>query len=102
MITRFLVAAPIAVAVSAAFLGLAATPASAAAIDCATASGNLRAAAANAAPDAARKAMTAIRTGEALCKDDARAEAGKKFAVAAKALGVDVASLSGTSTAAAN
>ncbi len=99
MINRFLVAAPIAVAISAAFLGVAATPASAATIDCATTSGNLRAAAATAAPDAARKAMTAIRTGEALCKDDARPEAAKKFAIAAKALGVDMASLSGATTA---
>ena len=100
MTNRFSLVAPIAVALSAAFFA-AATPAAAASIDCATASGNLRAAAATAQPDTARKALNAIKTGEALCKDDARAEAGKKFAIAARTLGVDLASLGGTNTASA-
>ena len=97
MTNRFFTAAPIAVAIGA-LLSIAA-PVSAATIDCATASGNLRAAAATAQPDAARKALQAIRTGEALCKDDARAEAGKKFAIAAKTLGVDFAQVNGAATA---
>ena len=99
MINRFLIAAPVAVALSVVFVGTAATPASAATIDCAVTSGNLRTAAATAEPGAARKALTYIRTGEALCADDARSEAAKKFAVAAKALGVDFAQVSGTATA---
>ena len=100
MNVRFLVAAPIALAISAAFLGTAATPVAAATLDCATTSGNLRAAAQTAQPDAARKAITAIRAGEALCADDARAEASKKFAIAAKTLGVDYAQASGGATTA--
>lgn len=102
MTSRFLIAAPIALALSAAFLSTATTPAAAATIDCATAPAQLRAAAATAQPDAARKALTTIRTGEALCAADSRVEAGRKFALAAKTLGVDVALLSAANTATAN
>ena len=100
MINRFLIAAPIALVLSAGLLGVASTPASAATVDCTATPAQLRAAAATAAPDAQRKALFAVRTGEALCADDARAEAGKKFAVAAKALGLDLAALPATATAA--
>jgi len=99
---RILVAAPIALAISAAFLGTAATPVAAATIDCTNAPTQLRAAAATAQPDVARKALTTIRTGEALCAGDNRFEAGKKFALAAKALGMDVAQLGIASTASSN
>ena len=100
MINRFLIVAPVALVLSGAALGVAATPASAATVDCTVAPANLRAAAATADPIAARKALVAIRAGETMCNEDNRFEAGKKFAIAAKALGVDVAQLNGPATAA--
>lgn len=100
MLTRFLVAAPAALFVSAAFIG-AAVPAYAAptAATCTTTPTQLRTAAAIAAPDKARSALILISTGERLCAVDARAEASKKFAAAANALGVDTAALPTASTA---
>lgn len=95
MFTRFLVAAPIAVAVSAIFVGAAIAPARAAtATSCATTPVQLRAAA-NATTDvvAQRKALMFITTGEKLCADSAKFEAGQKFAAAAKALKLDLAAL---------
>lgn len=95
MFTRFLIAAPIAVAVSAAFIGAAASPANAApATNCSTTPAQLRAAAATSTNVAAqRKALGLVGTGELLCRDNSNFEAGKKFAAAAKALKVDVANL---------
>ena len=100
MVNRFLIAAPVALLLSGTLLGVASTPASAATVDCTAAPATLRAAAATADPSAARKALVAIRAGETMCNEDNRFEAGKKFAVAAKTLGVDVAQLNGPSTAA--
>ena len=99
MNTRFLVI-PIAFAVSAAFIGAAATPAMASETStCATAPAQIRTLAATAQPDAARKALTLVATGEKLCDAGGRYEAGKKFSAAAKVLGTDMAALKGTSVA---
>lgn len=95
MFTRFLIAAPIAIAVSAVFVGAAISPAhAAAAANCATTPVQLRTAA-DAATDVAaqRKALMFISTGEKLCADNAKFEAGQKFAAAAKALKLDLATL---------
>lgn len=101
MFNRIFLIAPIAIAVSAAFVGAAAGPAAAATSDiCATAPVQLRAAAATASPDVAKKALYNVNTGVQLCDAKATYEAKKSFATASKLLGVDFASLS-TATAAA-
>ncbi len=95
MFARFLIAAPIAIIVSAGFLGAAAGPAVAAPLaNCATTPVQLRAAAASSTDaNAQRKALMFVTTGEKLCVDNAKFEAAQKFAAAAKALNVDLASL---------
>jgi hypothetical protein len=100
MFTRFFIAAPVALLVSAAFIG-AAVPAYAApaAATCTTMPSQLRAAASTAATDKAKSALILISTGERLCAADATFEAGKKFAAAAHTLGVDIAALPVTTTA---
>jgi hypothetical protein len=97
MITRILVAAPLALALAAAFVG-AAVPAYAAPSQavCETTPGQLRAAGATAPAGAQQKAAILISTGEHLCADQARGEAAKKFAAAARILNVDLASLGST------
>ena len=97
MFARSLIIAPIAIAVSLAFVGTATSPAAAA--DCATMPAQLRAAAANAEPNKARKALANIRTGESLCAADASFEAARKFRLAAAMLGVDTAQLAAASPA---
>ena len=103
MISRFLIVAPVAIAVSAIFMTVAAGPAVAAtAMDCTATPAQLRAAAATAADaGVARKVLTNVRAGEALCAADNKFEAKAKFAAAAKALGVDPAQLAATTAAAA-
>ena len=99
MNNRFLIA-PIAFAISAAFIGAAATPAMAdEAKTCVTTPAQLRNIAATAQPDDQRKALTLVSVGERLCAAGGRYEAGKKFAAAAKVLGTDVAALSSAPTA---
>ncbi len=93
MNNRFLLA-PIAFAISAAFIGAAASPAMAAeSKTCVTTPAQLRDIAATAQPDEQRKALSLVTIGEKLCAAGGRSEAGKKFAAAAKLLGTDVASL---------
>lgn len=93
MNNRFILA-PIAFAISAAFIGAAASPAMAAETGiCATAPAQIRTAATKAEADQARKALGLVSVGEKLCEAGARNEAGKKFAAAAKALGTDMAAL---------
>ena len=92
MIRRFLVAAPFAVAFAAAFVGAAAYAAPTPTV-CDTTPGALRAAGASAPAAAQQKAAILISTGEHLCADDARGEAAKKFAAAARILNVDLATL---------
>jgi hypothetical protein len=85
---------PVVIAISAAFVGAAATPAMAAeAATCTTTPVQIREIAAAAQPEQARKALSLVRIGEKLCDAGARNEAGRKFAAAAKALGTDVAAL---------
>ena len=95
MFTRFLIAAPIAIAVSAVFVGAAISPAHAAtAIDCTTTPVQLRAAAGTTSDVAAQhRALMFITTGEKLCADNAKFEAGQKFAAAARSLKLDLAAL---------
>jgi hypothetical protein len=101
MFTRILIAAPLAFAVSAAFIGAAIPAYAATAATCTTTPTQLRAAASTATVDKQKAAMILIATGERLCAADANFEAGKKFAAAAHALGVDLAALSATTTASA-
>ena len=100
MFARSLIIAPIAIAVSLAFIGTATTPAVAATADCTAMPAQLRAAAATAEPKKARKALANIRTGEMLCAADASFEAGRKFRLAAATLGVDAAQLAAAMPAA--
>lgn len=96
---RFL-AVPVAFLVSAGFVGTATAPAMAATSNaCTTAPAQIRAMAATAQPDQARKALSLATTGEKLCAAGGRNEAGKKFAAAAKALGTDMAALTTAPTA---
>jgi len=100
MFTRFITAAPVAIAISAAFIA-AAVPAFAApsASTCTTTPGQLRAAASTATTDRQKSALILISTGERLCAVDATLEASKKFAAAARTLGVDMAALPASTTA---
>ncbi|TRW17847.1 hypothetical protein [Glacieibacterium frigidum] len=98
MLTRP-IAAPIAFAVSLAFLGTATSPAVASTAECAATAAQLRSAAATAEPAKARKAIANIRTGEALCAADNAFEAGRKFRVAATALGIDKDQLAAATSA---
>ncbi len=98
MFTRFLIAAPVAFAVSAAFISAAALAAPLA-TTCTTTPIQLRAAAGAATTDKAKSALILISTGERLCAVDATFEAGKKFAAAAHTLGIDMAALSASTTA---
>lgn len=99
MTIRFLVV-PVAVAISAAFIGAAASPAAAApSTVCTTTPAQIRAIAATAAPEQARKALGLVNTGEKLCEAGGRNEASKKFAAAAKVLNTDYAVLTAAPTA---
>lgn len=95
-----LIAAPIAFAVSLAFLGTASSPAVASTSECAATAAQLRTVAATAEPGKARKALANIRTGEALCAADASFEANRKFRLAAAALGIDKDQLAAATSAA--
>jgi hypothetical protein len=99
---RFLTV-PVAFAISAAFIGAAASPAYAASTDtatCSNAPAQLRTIAAKADPDAARKALQLVNTGVALCDSmGGKASGAQKLEKAAKVLGTDVASLGTAPTA---
>ncbi len=91
----------IAIAASAATLGFAAGPAMASTEACAAAPAKLRSIAATADAEAQRKAERNISLGEALCDARNRAEAAKKFNLAAKALGTELATVMASETTAA-
>ncbi len=99
MFNRFLIAAPLAIAISAASFAIAAGPAGASTVNCTATPAQLRAAAANATPDQARKALPLVSVGEKICNEGGTFEAGKKFSAAAKALGTDLAALTPAPTA---
>lgn len=99
MNNRFFLA-PLALVVSLAFVGAAATPAMAAPANvCTTAPAQIRTASTTAEPAKAKKALNLVNVGEALCEAGARNEANKKFSAAAKALGTDMAALTSAPTA---
>ncbi len=91
-----LFAAPLAIALSAGAL-LAAAPAAAQSTACDVAPAKLRAMAEGADASAQRKAVRNINLGEALCEARNRADAAKKFNLAAKALGTDLAAVMASS-----
>lgn len=94
-----LFAAPLAIALSAGAM-FAAAPVAAQSTACDVAPAKLRAMAATADATVQGKAMRNITLGEALCEARNRADAAKKFNLAAKALGTDLATvMAGTSTA---
>ncbi len=97
MITRFLIAAPLALAITTVFVG-AAVPAHAGTTvaQCEAMPSQLRTVAATASASVQQRAAILITTGEKLCADHARVEGGKKFAAAAHILGVDLAALLAT------
>ncbi|WP_374388756.1 hypothetical protein [Sandaracinobacter sp.] len=91
----------VAAALSAASLTLVAAPALANdAETCAVAPVKLRTLAASAQPEAARKAERNIALGEALCDARNRSEAAKKFNLAAKSLGTELAAVMTTQASA--
>ena len=71
----------------------AATPAAAAAVSCKATPAQIRTLAEAKGGEEATKAIKLVATGEALCASDAKFEAGKKFAQAAKLLGTELAAL---------
>ena len=92
----------LAAAVSAASLSFVAAPAFAAgdAQTCSVAPVKLRTLAAGADAETARKAERNIALGEALCDARNRSEAAKKFNLAAKSLGTELATVMSTNTSA--
>jgi hypothetical protein len=92
----------LATAVSVASLGFVAAPAVAGpeAEACAVAPVKLRTLAAGATADVARKAERNIALGEALCDARNRSEASKKFNLAAKSLGTELATVMSANTSA--
>jgi hypothetical protein len=92
----------LAAAVSAASLSFVAAPAFAAgdAQTCSVAPVKLRTLAAGADAETARKAERNIALGEALCDARNRSEAAKKFNLAAKSLGTELATVMSTETSA--
>ena len=73
---------------------VAATPVAAAApVSCKVTPAQIRTLAAAKGGEDAAKAIHLVATGEKLCAEDAKSEAGKKFAQAAKLLGTELAAL---------
>ncbi|OSZ67166.1 hypothetical protein CAP39_12095 [Sphingomonas sp. IBVSS1] len=88
-----LIALPFAIAAAATFVGAAAAPANAAEVSCKATPAQIRTLAATKGGEEAGKAIKLVATGEKLCEADAKFEAGKKFAAAAKLLGTELAAL---------
>lgn len=84
---------PLAFAATAATLMLTAAPAMAAADACGAAPDKLRAIAATTDAATQAKAVRNINMGEALCEARNKVDAAKKFNLAAKALGTDLATV---------
>lgn len=91
--TNRLFALPLAIIAAATFIA-AATPAFAgAAVSCKATPSQIRTLAEAKGGEDATKALKLVATGEKLCAEDAKYEAGKKFAAAAKLLGTELAAL---------
>lgn len=92
MFTR-LIALPLAA------LAIAAVPATAGTkVSCTATPAQIRTLADAKGGEDAAKALKLVATGEKLCAEDAKFEAGKKFAAAAKLLGTELAALSSATT----
>ncbi|WP_156256175.1 hypothetical protein [Sandarakinorhabdus oryzae] len=90
-----IIALPLAIVAAATFVGAAATPAAAAApVSCKATPAQIRTLAEAKGGEDAAKAIKLVSTGEKLCEADAKFEATKKFAAAAKLLGTELAALS--------
>ena len=89
-----IIALPLAILAAVTFVGAAASPAAAAPVNCSATPAQIRTLANAKGGDVAAKVTMLVATGEKLCAADAKYEAGKKFAAAAKLLGTDLASLS--------
>lgn len=70
-----------------------AAPAFAASVNCKATPAQIRTLADAKGGEGAEKALKLVTTGEKLCAADAKFEAGKKFAAAAKLLGTELAAL---------
>ncbi len=90
----------VSLAALAAAIAFSGAPAAASAEACAAAPAKLRALAASADASTARKAERNIATGEALCEARNRAEAARKFNLAARALGTELAAVLASETTA--
>lgn len=90
---KHIIALPLAIVAAATFIGAAAAPAAAATVSCTTTPAQIRTLAVAKAGTEATKALQLVATGEKLCAADAKFEAGKKFAAAAKLLGTELAAL---------
>lgn len=88
MFNRFFAIAPLAVAVA-----LAAPAAAGTKVSCTETPAQIRTLAQAKGGEEATKAIHLVATGEKLCAADAKFEAGKKFAAAAKLLGTELAAL---------
>lgn len=88
-----LFALPLAIIAAATFVGAAATPAVAAEASCKLTPAQIRTLATTKGGEEAGKALKLVATGEKLCAEDAKFEATKKFAAAAKLLGTELAAL---------
>ena len=88
-----IIALPLAIAAAAIFIGAAASPAAAAQVSCTATPVQIRTLAVAKGGAVAAKAINLVATGEKLCAADAKFEAGKKFAAAAKLLGTELAAL---------
>lgn len=91
--TNRIIALPLAIFAAVTFVGAAAAPANAATVSCAATPSQIRTLAATKTGEDAAKAIKLVATGEKLCAADAKFEAGKKFAAAAKLLGTELAAL---------
>ncbi|WP_372916126.1 hypothetical protein [Sandarakinorhabdus sp.] len=88
-----IIALPLAIVAAATFIAAAASPAAAAQVSCTATPAQIRTLAVAKGGETAVKALHLVVTGEKLCAADARYEAGKKFAAAAKLLGTELAAL---------
>ena len=96
---RSLITLPVALVFTALTVATA-TPAFAKADNCVTAPAALRAAAAGAAGDVAKRALAQVATGEKLCEAGNDLAASRKFKVAAKLVNVDYTALTTPAAAA--
>ena len=91
-----IIALPLAIVAATIFVGAATPAAAGVAVSCTATPAQIRTLAAAKGGEDATKAVKLVATGEKLCAADAKFEAGKKFAAAAKLLGTELAALNAT------